>query len=1117
MKERLLSILFAIQFTVGLSTLYAQRINMNINDSWRFGSGTESEVVKTDFNDSGWNIVNLPYTWNGLDGQDGGNDLFRGVRWYRKTLFAESAWEGKKVFLRFGSANMKTDVYINGTAVGAHTGGYAAFIFDISEYLNFDAENVIAVKVDNSASIDAPPLSGDFSFFGGITRDVELIITDKVFISPLDYASPGVYITPHNITENKADVNIQVLVGNHNTGSKNVEVTAYIRNMAGEMTDSVKTSVSVDPEAIVKATMDIDVENPVLWDAMLNPYLYSVEVSLKSDNSINDAVIQPLGFRTFSVDADTGFVLNGKKYNLHGVCLHEDRPDVGRAISNENRREDLEILQDLGCTYLRLVHYQHGEYTYDYCDSAGMILSTEVPLVNRINSTTAFTQNSRSQLNELIKQNYNHPSVFFWGMFNEINFHTGPDPAALISELNTLAHQLDSTRLTTGAAQNDEAETHWVLDVCGWNKYMGWYDGSFEDFGPWADWLRSAHPGTKIGLSEYGAGASIYHHQESSVRPNPGGQFHPEEYQCDYHEAYYQAMLERPFIWSSAVWVAFDFASDYRNEGDAAGINDKGLVTRDRKVKKDAFFYYKANWSDDPFVYITSRRFTERTNGNTKVKVYSNCDSVELKVNNELFESLKSENHIFTWQDINLIKGENKILVNGYSGGNTFVDSCVWNYNKTANDTLLPGDLKINFQPAGSATPEGYLPDVGSAYGDRDNGFTYGWIPSNTENTRERSFISDPVFNTFNHIIKNDVAYTWEIAVDNGVYQVSIGCGDPDYTDSYHKILVEGQLVLEGFNTATAMKVATDTVTVTDGKLTVRPAFGASNAKINFIYLTQLEGIIYTKLEIQNGSFELPEEDLKYRADGNSDGGLFNGNVPGWWADGDATDCGRQNTSKPAYDGKYTGYAFNNDYGSIWAVAGTVQKDKRNLDLSFWAWESFPKGQSGVSVVAKFAVYDGPDPSAFTLLETLTQPFDAVAHDENGWGNFIFSYTLPESAEGKNLLIGFDIVTEGTADTWFSFDNFSLIVSEVTGIGQLTGSGMVKIFPNPANGIMTIQMNSNDYNGTYTFYTVSGKEVLSGRLWQRSQAVNVSALEKGVYLIKIENSSGSQIIRSVLE
>ncbi len=1116
MKSTLLKFLVLLLFGFNVNLLIGQRSVINIDSSWKFGNALESQVIQSSFDDSAWESINLPHTWNGYDGQDGGNNLYRGSNWYRKSILAESAWQGKKVFIRFGAANMKTDLYVNGQAVGNHVGGYAAFIFDITEYLTYGAENILAVKVDNSASIDAAPLSGDFSFFGGISRSVEIIVTEPVFISPLDFASPGIYITPHNITENKGDVNIQVLVGNHSAETQSINVVTTIKDKEGTIQASVASTVSVNSNEIVTASLDTEVANPVLWNGTINPYLYKVDVSIEVDGAIVDQLQEPLGFRTFSVNDDTGFYLNGDSYSLHGVCHHEDRPDIGRSISNEQRKEDLDILTDeLGSTYIRLVHYQHAEYTYDYCDSVGVVLSTEVPLVNKISSSTAFADNAKSQLKELIKQNYNHPSVFFWGMFNEVNFHEGPVTTPLISALNDLSHELDSTRLTTGAAQNDEADTHWLLDVCGWNKYMGWYDGSFEDYASWADWLRNGHPDTKIGMSEYGAGASIHHHQDFSIRPNPGGPFHPEEYQADYHEAYYLAMLERPFIWSTAIWTAFDFASDYRAEGDALGINDKGIVTRDRKVKKDAFYYYKAHWKEDPFVYITSRRFTERSNGNSYVKVYSNCDSVELMVNDESFEILKSTNHIFKWEDVALAEGENTIQVKGYSDNNTYLDNCIWNYEKSPNDTLIAGDIQINFQTSSSATPEGYIGDDGSVFGEKGNGYSYGWNTDNTGNTRERTSTLDLVFNTLNHIEKNGTSYSWEMAVENGVYQVSIGCGDPDYTDSYHKILVEGQLVLEGFNTATSMKVATDTVTVIDGRLTVAPASGASNAKINLVHLTQLESLIPAEMGIQNGSFESPTDDIKFRADGEGGASIFNGSVPGWWADANATDCGRQNTAKPAYDGTYTAYSFNNDGGSIWALAGLIENDRRDLSLSYYAWESWPKGQSGVSVVAKFAVYEGDDPATYTILETLTQEFNAASTDENGWGYFEFNTIIPKSEEGKKLLIGFDVVTEGNADTWFSFDHFNLQTSVVTSIEKNRSLKGVYVYPNPASDQITIETETLSAL-EYSLYDMAGKKILNG-VYANSKSIDISFLRNGVYFLRIENKNGFKVVKVIKE
>jgi beta-galactosidase len=833
--------LFLILFTV--IELNAQRQTVNINQNWKFGSSTELTVMNSSFNDSGWESINLPHTWNNLDGQDGGNNYYRGVKWYRKQLTIPTEWSGKKVFIRFGSANMKTVVYVNGNSVGSHVGGYGAFIFDITNYVHFNQINTIAVQVDNSGSIDCPPLSADYTFFGGITRDVEILITNKTFISPLDYASPGVYLTPYNISLQKAQLNSKSLIANHNNVDKTVQVLTILKNAAFLTVDSVSTDLIVSANSIKEMSQELVVNNPVLWNGMKNSYLYKVIVRTIVDGIQTDEVMQPVGFRQFTVDKNNGFYLNGNKYPLHGVAMHEERKDKGRAVSDDDRKQDMEIVHEMGCTFLRLAHYQHGQYTYNYCDSTGMVLWTEVPLINYIHTTADFTDNTKSQLNELIKQNYNHPSIFFWGMFNEINLVSGPDPAPLVGELNTLAHSLDSTRLTTAASANDDKPANWIPDLICFNKYFGWYGGSYTDFGAWADGMHTNHPGSRIGVSEYGAGSSVNFHQENPTAPDTYGPNHPEEYQNQFHEVHWQSMLQRPFLWTTAIWVAFDFASDGRNEGDAAGINDKGMVTHDRSVKKDAYYYYKANWTKEPFAYISERRFTGRPNSLNDVKVYSNCDSVSLWVNNKFYSYLTLTNHIFKWSNVQLLLNTNKIKIKGYFKGTEYPDSCFWNYNPLGLDTIMSGQIQINFQPVTAKTPSGYLADNGAVFGDRCNGYTYGWNEDITLDARERTSTSNQFFNTFIHMQKNSISKYWEIALANGTYLVSIGCGDPDYTDSYHSIEAENKLILSGIHTSTRMIESTDTVMVTDSRLTISPSVTSVNAKINLITITKLTGL----------------------------------------------------------------------------------------------------------------------------------------------------------------------------------------------------------------------------------------------------------------------------------
>ncbi len=837
--------LFFVGFlNILVSLSWAQRTHVPMNADWSLGQTTDTNVIHNSFDDNSWLRVDLPYSWNRLDGQDGGNNYKRGAFWYRKSFSFDPLWNGKKIFLRFGAANMKTVVYLNGQMVGTHIGGHGAFIFDITDFISSVNENLLAVQVDNSASIPSPPLSADFTFFGGITRQVELLITDKTFISPLDYASPGVYLTPYNISNANAKINAMILVGNESGVNENINVLTLLFDKNQQLVDSVSSVVQLPNDSITSIRQNLNVQNPVLWNGMKNPYLYTAKIQLFVNGELKDEQIQPVGIRTYYVDKNTGFYLNGESYRLHGVAMHEDHQDKGHAVSDSDRRQDLELVHEMGCNFIRLAHYQHGDFTYRYCDSSGMILWTEVPLINYILTTPEFENNTLSQLKELIKQNYNHPSIFFWGMSNEINAHSTPDPAPLVQKENDLAHALDSTRLTTEAAMISEANSNWVTDLISFNKYLGWYGGKTSDFGPFIDGMRTAHPNSKIGISEYGAGADIYDHQANPVPPATGGPFHPEEYQDLFHENTYEAIASRPYIWSSAIWVAFDFAADARNEGHSPGINDKGMITRDRKTKKDAFYFYKANWSSEPFVYISSRRFTERTDSMVEVKVYSNCDTVFMSRNGEEFIQQTSGNPIFKWENVSLNQDYDTIIVKGLKAGKAYCDTCYWHYDNVLNsgqNIILPGKIRINFQPASSVPPYGYLVDSGEKFGNRGNGYTYGWSADNTANTRERTSTSDTLFNTFDHMQKDKTLF-WEIQIPNGLYQFSIGCGDPDYTDSFHELEVEGRKVISGDHTPTSMIMKTDTITISDGRLTITPSQNSINAKLNVVHLTRVDG-----------------------------------------------------------------------------------------------------------------------------------------------------------------------------------------------------------------------------------------------------------------------------------
>ena len=714
-------------FLLGLLLVTAvradNRVDTVINSAWKFNRADVTGAHLPSFNDTSWSTIDLPHTWNASDGEDGGNDYYRGIGWYRKHYIIGSEFSSKRIYLFFESVGISADVYCNGTLIGSHLGAYAAFCFDITSAVSFGADNLIAVKANNSGSLNIAPLSGDFTQWGGICRSVHLLITNPVHITPLDYASPGVYLTTTSVSSTSADLSVKTLIRNAGATAKDVTVRATIKDACNVTVGTPLTlTQSVTAGATTNFVQDTTVSYPHLWDGLADPYLYKVLVEVETDSAVVDQIEQPLGFRYYSVDSNLGFFLNGHYLDLHGAAIHEDRDHRGRAISDANREQDIALMLEMGCTWLRLAHYQHAEKMYDLADETGMILSTEIPLVNSILSTTAFSDNCKSQLTELIRQNYNHPSVLFWGLFNEL----GGSPETLLNQLNDLAHAEAPTRLTTAAANtSNTAPMTYISDVIGYNKYYGWYNGAATDFAGWADGIHATRGSDEIGVTEYGAGASINHHEENAPEPPNAGHWHPEEYQSYYHEVHWKAMKTRPYLWCKALWNGFDFGVDSRSEGDRDGINDKGMVLRDRTVKKDAFYWYKANWSSTPMVYITSRRFTPRVANPTYVKVYSNCDDVELFINDVSKGVLTSTDHIYQWTSaLTLTEGANEIRAVGRIGADEYIDICNWTLNPPGAQSpylgppsAIPGKIEAeNFDMGGE----------GTAYHDADGGNSGG-------------------------------------------------------------------------------------------------------------------------------------------------------------------------------------------------------------------------------------------------------------------------------------------------------------------------------------------------------------------------------------------------------
>jgi beta-galactosidase len=546
------------------------RFDIPFNGNWKFMKGSISGASAVIFDDSKWEKVNLPYTWNNLDGQDGGNNYYRGPAWYRKTFNLPKEYTGREVFIKFGAANQVAEVYINGKFAGEHKGGYAAFTFDITGYIIPGNSNCIAVKVDNtskdSIEFHLVPLDGDFTMGGGLYRTVKLIVTDSVHISTLDYSSPGVYITQKNVNDTSADIEIKTKLRNDSKNLQNVSIKTIIYNNDGSILKQSTGKAALPPLSGQDYEAKFSIDNPHLWNGRIDPYLYKVAVILFQNKKLLDETEQPLGLRYYKIDPQKGFYLNGKPYKLHGFCMHEDKENKGRALSDADREEEMNCLLDIGATMVRLAHYQHADREYELCDRNGLVVWTEIPLVDCISSEKSFADNCKQQLIELIRQNYNHPSIFLWSIYNEINLLKGPDPLPLVKELNELAKKEDPTRYTTAAEDHNDVPTAFVTDVLGLNKYFGWYYGKTEELGKFLDEWHNRFPDRAIGISEYGAGGNIYQHEEVAVEPDIYSHWHPEEYQTDYHEISWKIINDRPYIWFSTVWNGFDFSSDHRSE-----------------------------------------------------------------------------------------------------------------------------------------------------------------------------------------------------------------------------------------------------------------------------------------------------------------------------------------------------------------------------------------------------------------------------------------------------------------------------------------------------------------------------------------------------------------------
>ena len=658
-SSRLVSVVLFMFY--GMS-MFAQRQDILLNNDWNFRfshqvqKGTEVRV-------------DLPHTWNAQDALSGKIDYKRGIGNYEKNLFICPEWKGKRLFIRFEGVNNIADVFINRRHIGEHRGGYGAFIFEITGKVEYGKENSILVRVNNGEQLDIMPLVGDFNFYGGIYRDVHLLITDETCISPLDYASPGVRLIQDSVSHRYAKVRAIVDLSNGSSGNQEVELNVRLLDGQRVVKEGTK-NVNLSGNEVMQQELTFEIDQPHLWNGRQDPFLYQAEVTLFRNGQMVDRVTQPLGLRFYRIDPDKGFFLNGKHLPLQGVCRHQDRSEVGNALRPQHHEEDVALMLEMGVNAVRLAHYPQATYFYDLMDKNGIIVWAEIPFVGPggyndkgFVDLPAFRANGKEQLKELIRQHYNHLSICVWGLFNELT-ELGDNPVEYIKELNVLAHQEDTTRSTTSAS-NQMGDLNFITDAIAWNRYDGWYGGTPADLGKWLDRMHKDHPEICIAISEYGAGASIYHQQDSLVKTVPTSWWHPENWQTYYHIENWKTISSRPYVWGSFVWNMFDFGAAHRTEGDRPGINDKGLVTFDRKVRKDAFYFYKANWNrEEPMLYLTGKRNTVRTQRLQTITAFTNLSGAELFVNGKSYgKAIPDSYAILEWKNVELEPGENEIKV----------------------------------------------------------------------------------------------------------------------------------------------------------------------------------------------------------------------------------------------------------------------------------------------------------------------------------------------------------------------------------------------------------------------------------------------------------------------
>lgn len=656
------------------------------NNGWEFKKGpflTDAMQTAARWN-ADWEQVNVPHTWNADDMQKKTNSFYAGVAYYRKHYVFPESLEGKRLFLRFEGVGACAEVYVNGYLVGTHKGAYSAFVCEIGSQVRLGEENEIVVKADNAARPDVIPVNHAlFGVYGGIYRPVWLIVTEPCNIVVNDCASPGVYITQKNVSKQSADVSVRVKLDNATLAPATLELENAIYTREGKLVKVHRQSFELTPQGVQNYVSDFKISHPHLWQGREDPYLYKVVSRLKQDGQVIDEVIQPLGLRKYEAVAGKGFFLNGKKYPMYGVTRHQDWWGMGSALTNREHDFDLEQIMEVGATTVRFAHYQQSDYIYSRCDTLGLIIWAEIPFVNRV--TGQEWDNVHQQMRELIRQSFNHPSIYVWGIHNEV-YHPHGYTAALTQSVHDLCKLEDPDRYTVAVNGYGHAEhpVNGNTDIQGMNRYFGWYEKKIQDIKPWIEKMEKEYPWQRLMLTEYGADANIEHQTELlGDALNWGSDFYPETFQTKTHEYQWGVISQHPYILASYLWNMFDFAVPQWKRGGVDARNMKGLITFDRKIRKDAFYWYKANWSKEPVLYLTQRRNTERERRETSVTVYSNLGTPRVFLNGRELDGVRkgyTDVH-YIFDQVTLAEGRNVLRAVIVSDGKEYTDEIVWNYN----------------------------------------------------------------------------------------------------------------------------------------------------------------------------------------------------------------------------------------------------------------------------------------------------------------------------------------------------------------------------------------------------------------------------------------------------